>query len=121
MRAPFLETTPELSYSDDPSYQLFIHMLINFGIRELPEGLIGGLDPSMQTEINTIIEKINEYYKFSPARHGLILGLFRGENAHSSLARCYSSLKFLREKAGAKIPEFPPLFELTAEVINKKK
>ena len=112
------ETTSGPLFSDDPSYQLFIHMLINFGIRKLPEGLIDGLDPSMQTEINEIIGKINEYYKFSPARHGLILGLFRGENTHSSLARCYSSLKFLREKAGANIPDQPPTFDSFRKLIE---
>ncbi len=112
------DTTFGHLFSDDQSYQLFIHMLINFGIRKLPEGLIDGLDPSMQTEINEIIGKINEYYKFSPARHGLILGLFRGENTHSSLARCYSSLKFLREKAGANIPDQPPTFDSFRKLIE---
>ena len=125
------ETTSGPLFSDDPSYQLFIHMLINFGTRKLSKG-IDDLDPSMQIEINEIIEKINEYYEAKEAYQAKTTveepggkekdtdEIVASEKYHSFLVRCYSSLTFLREKAGAKIPEFPSLLELTAEFIKKE-
>ena len=128
------KTTPAHLFSDDPSYQLFIHMLINFGIRELPEGLIDGLDRSMQTEINTIIEKINEFYEAKEAYQARKTveepdgkgkekdtdGIVASEKYHSFLVRGYSISTFLRKKAGVKILEFPSLFNLTAEWVKRK-
>ncbi len=99
MRVSSLETTSELSYSNNPSYQLFIHMLINFGTRELPEGLIDGLNLGMQTAINAIIEKNNEYHEAK---------------------KVYQSGSFLRKEATAEIIlRAPSLFELTADCVKK--
>ena len=93
------ETTSGPLFSDDPSYQLFIHMLINFGIKELPDELIKDLDPGMQTAINAILEKNKEYHE---------------------AGKVYQSGSFLRKEATVEmILRAPSLFELTADCVKK--